>query len=204
MKSVRLATAIGILSIVASMACGTDAEQPTQIVLNTATAILVPTAIPATLEPTARVKPSIILEGLDVVTVSVGGAGFGVEVADELHERTNGLSGRPGLPEDGGMLFVFESGVASSFWMKGMEFPLDFIWISADCRVVDFHQRVQPSAPGALDSELESYASNAEAAFNLEVNAGLVERLGLQVDMQVVFSDSRDGLSYGCEENQQS
>ena len=33
------------------------------------------------------------------------------------------------------MLFVFPSGRTSAFWMAGMRFPLDFVWISENCTV---------------------------------------------------------------------
>ena len=59
----------------------------------------------------------------DGPAVTVGNAVFEVEIADTPQLRTKGLSGRDTLPDMSGMLFVFESGRTSNFWMKGMRFP---------------------------------------------------------------------------------
>src|SRR3989344_6075059 len=61
--------------------------------------------------------------------VVVGETVFKVEVAKTGIEKTRGLSGRPGLKEREGMLFLYATPQRSSFWMKGMSFSLDFIWI---------------------------------------------------------------------------
>lgn len=39
------------------------------------------------------------------------------------------MSGRETLAPNEGMLFVFAQPGIHHFWMKGMNFPLDFIWI---------------------------------------------------------------------------
>lgn len=51
---------------------------------------------------------------------------------DSEAERRLGLSGRESMPKNEGMLFIFDRPGRYAFWMKGMKFPLDFIWISGD------------------------------------------------------------------------
>ena len=60
-----------------------------------------------------------------------------MDVALTPAARARGLSGRESLASMTGMLFVFETGRASAFWMKDMLFSLDFVWIGEDCTVVD-------------------------------------------------------------------
>ena len=72
--------------------------------------------------------------------------------------------------------------------MKDMRFPLDFIWIGADCRVVDVTVEVPPPAPGTPNRELPTYRSSRPAAYTLEVNAGEVERHGVAIGDPVRFS----------------
>jgi uncharacterized membrane protein (UPF0127 family) len=148
-----------------------------------------------TVSPTAAAVPS----GLDVVSVAIGRAVFGAEVAATEGDRIQGLSGREGLAQDTGMLFVYEDRPAGAFWMHGMRFPLDFIWISAACRVVDIHQDVPPPEPGTPDSELTLLQADEPAAYVLEVNAGDVSRYGILPGMVVEFSVSEQGNTYGCE-----
>lgn len=135
---------------------------------------------------------------MDIVSVAVGRAVFRAEVAASEGDRIQGLSGREGLAEDTGMLFVYKDRSAGAFWMHGMRFALDFIWISAGCRVVDIHQNVPPPEPGTPDAEMDILQSDEPAAYVLEVNAGGITRHGILPGMVVSFSGSELGLSYGC------
>ena len=121
-------------------------------------------------------------------TVTLGSVDFAAEVARTSAERAKGLSGRPGLRPGTGMLFVFDSGRASTFWMKGMLFPLDIVWIGVDCRIVDITLNSPPPAPTTADSELPTYASTAPAAYTFEVAAGEVEGRGIKIGDEVRFS----------------
>ncbi|PIQ68149.1 MAG: hypothetical protein COV91_05635 [Candidatus Taylorbacteria bacterium CG11_big_fil_rev_8_21_14_0_20_46_11] len=68
--------------------------------------------------------------GIQILRSSTG-AVFTLEVADTDMKREVGLGGRPTIEEDEGMLFVFETPGPYSFWMKGMEFPLDIVWLAS-------------------------------------------------------------------------
>ena len=124
----------------------------------------------------------------DGPAVTVDNAVFEVEVADTSELRSKGLSGRDSLPDMSGMIFIFESGRASDFWMKGMRIPIDFVWIGQECTVVDTHANVHPPAPGTSDGELTMYRSGSPAVYTLEINAGKVEELGIEVGDEVTFS----------------
>ena len=84
------------------------------------------------------------------------------------------------------MLFIFENGKTSNFWMKDMQFPLDFVWIGEDCTVVSVTLNVpHPETP---DPPLPLYTSGPPAAFNFEINGGEVEALGLAIGDDVRFN----------------
>jgi uncharacterized membrane protein (UPF0127 family) len=101
-----------------------------------------------------------------------------VEIADTSEEHRRGLSGRPSLPESTGMLFVFEEAGIYRFWMLNMHFPLDFIWIGSDQRVIG----VTENAPPLFDvSNPVWYAPSAPAQYVLEVNAGFVRKHNIQI-----------------------
>lgn len=53
-----------------------------------------------------------------------------VEIAKTPQERAQGLQDRSSLPEDAGMLFVFETPDQWSFWMKNTKIPLDLAFIN--------------------------------------------------------------------------
>ena len=96
------------------------------------------------------------------------------------------------------MLFVFEGGRASSFWMMGMRFPLDFVWIGADCAVVDLTEDVQHSPPETPSSELEIFQSASPAAYTFEINAGDVSRFGIEVGDAVTFHSIESEYAECC------
>ncbi len=99
-----------------------------------------------------------------------------VEVKKTPKERQKGLSGRKNLPENQGMLFVFEKPGYYAFWMKDMNFALDFIWIK-DNKIVEITKNVKPEdyqPPKTLIPQ-------NEVDMVLEVNAGFVKKNNIKV-----------------------
>lgn len=109
-----------------------------------------------------------------------------VELARTAEERTRGLGGHAPLGADEGMLFVFPEAGRHSFWMKGMTFALDIIWIG-DGQVVYVVADVPPPRPDTADSELPLYTPPAAADYVLEVPAGFAARWGIQAGSRVVL-----------------
>ena len=107
-----------------------------------------------------------------------------VEIADTQEKRSKGLGGREKLASDEGMLFIFPKRDRYPFWMKGLSFPLDFIWIRED-NIVDLLHNVQPPAPGQTDQSLPIYESIEEVDKVLEVSAGTAQRLNIKVGDRV-------------------
>ena len=121
-------------------------------------------------------------------TVQIGGASFGVEIADTPETRAQGLSGRPSLDDGYGMLFVFERAYEHRFWMKDMMFPLDFVWISEGCAVVDVTANVPPPEQGTETNDLPTYSPSAPVLYVLEIDAGTIAETGIEVGDAVAFS----------------
>ena len=103
-----------------------------------------------------------------------------VEVADTQEKRSKGLGGRQALASDEGMLFVFLKMDKYPFWMKGLTFPLDFVWISGS-EVVDILQNVAPPAVDLPDQSLTIYQPKVVVDKVLEVNGGTIQRLNIKV-----------------------
>ena len=98
-----------------------------------------------------------------------------VEVADTEPEHQLGLMGRTALPEDRGMLFVFDEEQELSFWMKDTLIPLSVAFMDSEGRIVD----IQDMKP--LDDDPPHYVSAEPAQYALEVNQGFFEERGVQV-----------------------
>lgn len=109
-----------------------------------------------------------------------------IEIASTPEQSERGLGFRDALAEDGGMLFDLGGTRVQEFWMKGMRFALDFIWIDEDRRVVGITAGVQPQ-PAAADAELRRYAPPVAVRYVLEINAGAAARLGIATGTELTF-----------------
>lgn len=97
--------------------------------------------------------------------------GIYIEIADNTIKHAKGLSGRDKLNKNEGMLFIFPSPRKPKFWMMGMNFGLDFIWIE-NGNVVDIHEDITPqnlSPPNTISPK-------ADADMVLEMNSGFVKK----------------------------
>lgn len=103
-----------------------------------------------------------------------------VEVADTAAIRKKGLGDRQSLVEQDGMLFIFDRVERYPFWMKGLSFPLDFVWIRGD-KIIDILENISPPTSGQKDSELPIYSAKEPIDKVLEVNAGTVKRLDIKI-----------------------
>lgn len=95
---------------------------------------------------------------------------FSIEIADTFASRQQGLMNREYLPQDAGMLFVFDVPGSYWFWMKNTLIPLDIIWMDEDFVVVD----TATMTPCQADP-CPIYNHSWQALYALEINAGLVE-----------------------------
>lgn len=116
-------------------------------------------------------------EDLDKQKLRVGDAVFKVEIADDPLKSARGLSGRAHLPEDEGMMFIFSRAGHYPFWMRGMEFPLDFVWIR-ESKVVGIDPNV-PIRHGV--SSFKTVVSKEPVDMVLEINAGISNEVGIEV-----------------------
>ncbi len=136
-----------------------------------------------------NVDISISRDGDDTPAVKIKDVRFEVEVADTPLLRQRGLTGRTYLPERRGMLFIPDELDAGPFWMKGMLFPLDFIWVGSDCRVADVNAYADVPGPGTPDDRIRRYNSYPGAVYTLEVNAGEADRFRIRVGDKVKFEN---------------
>jgi hypothetical protein len=116
--------------------------------------------------------------------VKIAGVTLKVDLALTSEAQEQGLSGRSGLKEDQGMLFVFDHMDKYPFWMKDMNFPIDIIWIGEDLRVVYIKKSALP------ESYPETFTPNQNAKYVLEVMSSFSEKNNLKVGDKVEFLPS--------------
>ena len=119
------------------------------------------------------------------------GATLRVEVADDATERGSGLSGRSGLAENSGMLFVWEDAAAHTIWMKGMLFDLDLVWLDEEGKVVSVDEYV-PAQGGVSDGQLTQYHPARAAKYAIELEAGMAAAHGVDSGDTLLFQGLTD------------
>ena len=103
-----------------------------------------------------------------------------VRVADTFEKRYVGLSDTDSLASDEGMLFVHDEEGEHSYVMRGMDFPIDIVFLDSDGTVVEI---VHASTDG------ENAPYSARAKYVLEVNRGWANRTGTSVGDTVEIPD---------------
>ena len=112
-------------------------------------------------------------------TISIAGREISMELAIDQEAQAKGLSGRPSIEENQGMLFQLNVPDFPSFWMKDMNFPIDIVWIKGN-EVVDISAEVQ-NEPGVATQNLKTYAPKKPSDRVLELKAGWAARNGLKI-----------------------
>jgi uncharacterized membrane protein (UPF0127 family) len=104
-----------------------------------------------------------------------------IEIADNDYEITQGLMFRKSMAEDRGMLFIQEQERIQSFWMRNTHISLDIIFINSAMEIVSAQTYATPYSE-------ESLPSKAPAIYILEVNAGMMDKWGLEKGDKVAFT----------------
>lgn len=133
-------------------------------------------------EPPAppRVEDVTFERGLVQLRSRFGGAyAFDVEIATTPEQQSLGLMYRTELAAKTGMLFVYKPPRRIAMWMKNTHIPLDMLFINRKGTVFYIFSNAVP-----LSEEL--IPAPADAAFVLEVPAGTVKALGLEVGDRLV------------------
>ncbi|HUU25425.1 MAG TPA: DUF192 domain-containing protein [Methyloceanibacter sp.] len=118
--------------------------------------------------------------GTLVLKTNSGEHRYTVEIATTNGERATGLMFRRSLPEDAGMIFIYDPPQQVSMWMRNTYIPLDMVFITAEGRVRRVEANTEPFSTDVINS------GGAVAAV-LELNAGQAAKTGVRPGDQVIF-----------------
>lgn len=97
-----------------------------------------------------------------------------IEKADTELDQQMGLMFRKSMPEDQGMLFLFDASEPRSFWMHNTYIPLDIMFVDENGVITTIHENAKTLNDASLPS-------NGPAKYVVEVNGGYVQRHGIKV-----------------------
>lgn len=131
-------------------------------------------AVFAVLAPTLFYQPP-------TARLQVNGHTLSLEIAESDAARERGLGGRKNLAENKGMVFIFDKASRQCFWMKGMEFPLDMVFMNAQRQITTIRSDISPK------TYPKNYCAD-DTKYVIELNAGEAARLGLHPGQTLSFS----------------
>lgn len=103
-----------------------------------------------------------------------------VAVAETPKQRSTGLMDVHDMPENHGMLFIFEQEEPQSFWMANTPLGLDIIFAKSNGEIVRIHRNTSPYSNREVASEQPS-------RYVVETHAGYTLRHDIQEGMFISF-----------------
>jgi hypothetical protein len=101
-----------------------------------------------------------------------------IEIADTPELRVKGLMERWSLPDQHGMLFLFDHPEVRRFWMHNTPLSLDMIFVDKNRRILNIAESTTPMSK-------QEYASRGPAQYVVEVKAGFSKRHGIEEGMSI-------------------
>jgi uncharacterized membrane protein (UPF0127 family) len=109
---------------------------------------------------------------LQRITLTAGIHQIDTQVALTNEQRAVGLMYRNEMPQNEGMLFVFEQATVQCFWMKNTRLPLTAAFVADDGTIVNL-ENMKPQTT-------ESHCSHKPVRYVLEMNQGWFVKKGIK------------------------
>lgn len=115
-----------------------------------------------------------------IVFPDAGGKEISVEIVDTEKNKARGLMYRKEMPENHGMIFIFDQRRNHTFWMHNTCIPLDMLFIDDDGVIVGIEENV----PTLDDSTFQVGCASRNV---LEVNAGFTRKFGVKAGQRIQY-----------------
>ena len=112
------------------------------------------------------------LPPLPATQLSAGMHLIRAEVADSMEARMQGLMFRESMPQNAGMVFVFDEKAAHCMWMKNTLIPLSVAFIDETGTIINIAD-MQPHSE-------QSHCASRPARYALEMNKGWFAQRGIK------------------------
>ncbi|MGL4666378.1 MAG: DUF192 domain-containing protein [Saezia sp.] len=120
--------------------------------------------------------------GLERATLTIQRYEIDTQLAKSHFERSKGLMWRASMPENEGMLFIFDAPATQCFWMKNTYLPLSAAFVADNGEIVNIVDMQPLSTKG--------HCSEKPVRFVLEVHQGWFKKRDLQAGSIVSGLDS--------------
>lgn len=104
-----------------------------------------------------------------------------VKLANTVAQRTRGLMFVKEMPEEEGMIFIYDTESVKRMWMKNTFIPLDMIFI-------DSSFKIKHIVSGTTPESLTQIPSIVPVKYVIEVNSGFSRRHNINVNDKIEIS----------------
>jgi uncharacterized membrane protein (UPF0127 family) len=111
------------------------------------------------------------------ITLNAGMHLIQTQVAQDFDQRQTGLMWRKEMPQNEGMLFVFEQAGVQCFWMRNTLLPLTAAFVADDGTIVNLED-MKPMSD-------DSHCSKKPVRFVLEMNQGWFAKRNIQAGFKL-------------------
>ncbi|MDQ5885002.1 MAG: uncharacterized protein QG645_164 [Patescibacteria group bacterium] len=111
----------------------------------------------------------------NIAKVQIGDVNYSLELVSTDATRQQGLSEKPNLEPNTGMLFDFKQNGYWQIWMKDMNFAIDILWLNNQKQVVGVKQDALPQ------NYPESYGAEQQSQYVVELPAGSVNERNIKI-----------------------
>jgi uncharacterized membrane protein (UPF0127 family) len=118
------------------------------------------------------------------VKITVNGIELIADIAATSDQKSKGLGVKDSLKDNEAMLFPFSEVGEHTFWMKGMKFPIDIIWLDDDKQVVHVEHSLEPCVPNSF---CQTYTPREDSLYVLETVAGFAQKYNVTQSTLVQF-----------------
>ena len=118
------------------------------------------------------------------VKITVNGVELMADIAATSDQKSKGLGVKDSLKENEAMLFPFSEIGEHTFWMKGMKFPIDIIWLDSKKQVVHIEHSLEPCVPNSF---CQTYTPKEDSLYVLETVAGFTQKYNVTEGNLVEF-----------------
>ena len=120
--------------------------------------------------------------------LSINNVPFKAQIAVFDSEKMRGLMFRESLPENNGMVFVYDSPTQASFWMKNTLIPLDIGFFDKNGVLTEV-KKLYPQNLDAVKS------SRSDILFCIEMNAGWFDKNNVKSSAKLDMKKLSDAIS---------
>lgn len=117
------------------------------------------------------------------ISLFIGSEEFIVEIAETEKEKATGLMFRKSIPDNFGMLFLYQGEDFRGIWMKNTLIHLDLIFLNSHREIVDIRINVPPCE----EEPCKTYISKKKAKYVLELKGNRSKELKLKAGDSLFF-----------------